>query len=283
MNTQPGAPEHRAGQARRRRAALTLGAAAAVVLLIVVALIAFLAGRHGTTTPPTPGAAGPAAPGPSGQGAPPPGSGGWDVDAETALATTPMLSFPEQVTQPHALTTATAGPPIRLPTPTATAGRLVPAGFPATPEGAVAQLAALAVTGLAGGDPAVYAQAYQSVALPGAPAAETTALYTGLQDLRSTAQVPQTGGVPGLSITYKTTDGLVKGTTDGGRYAVVCVLGELAADYQGQAVAGGIGDCQALRYVQGEWRISPGAPAFKAPSAWPGTPEAVAAGYREVS
>lgn len=280
MNTQPGAPEHRDGQARRRRAAVALGAVAAVVLLIVVALIAFLAGRHGTTTPATPG---PAAPGPSGQGAPPPGTGGWDVDAETALATAPMLSFPEQVTQPHALTTATAGPPIRLPTPTATAGRLVPGGFPATPEGAVGQLAALTETGLAGGDPTVYAQAYQSVALPGAPAADTTPMFTNLEILRSHAGISATGAVNGLSITYKTTDGLVKGTTDAGRYAVVCVLGELAADYQGQAVSGGFGDCQAMRYVQGEWRISPGAPAFKAPSAWPGTPEAVAAGYRGVT
>ena len=265
---------------RRRRAGLTLGGFALIAVVALVALVVWLLGRGLApdqtvpAAPPPPDAllTQPAAP----------DTGGWDIATETALATRAMLSFPEQLTQPHVLTTDTAGPPLQLPRSGQSAGRLVAGGFPATAEGALGQLAALTETGLAGGDPQVYAQAYQSVALPGAPAAESTALYTGLQQLRARAGIATTGGVNGLEIFYTTTDGLIKGTADGGRYAVACVLGELTVQVQGRSVSGGIGDCQALRYSDGDWRISPGAAAFKAPSAWPGTAEAVRAGYRAV-
>ncbi|MDX6363231.1 MAG: hypothetical protein QOC85_2241, partial [Streptomyces sp.] len=158
----------------------------------------------------------------------------------------------------------------------------VPGGFPATAEGAAAQQAALMVAGLSGGDPQTYAAAYTSVALPGAPAPDTTAMFTGLQTFRSHARAAPTGPVVGLQVSWTPTSALIKGTTDGGRYAVVCVLGEMTVAANGQIASGGIGDCQALRYVDSEWRIAPGAPAAKGPSAWPGTAEAVAAGYRDI-
>lgn len=268
---------------RRRRAGLTLAGFAAVALVALIALVAFLLGRGGGDstapggTPPGSGTAAPAA-------QPPPATaGGWDVAAETALATRPMLQLPESAALPHELTTDTAGPPLRLPKSGVTAGRVVPGGFPATPEGAVAQLAALTEVGLAGGDPQGYAQAYDSVALPGAPPANTVGLYTDLEQIRARASLPITGAVLGLVFTYKTTDGLIKGTTDGGRYAVVCVLGELTAGLNGQSISSGASDCQALRFADGDWRIAPGAPAAVASLAWPGTAEAVRAGYRAVS
>ncbi|NMI00627.1 hypothetical protein HF526_25450 [Pseudonocardia sp. K10HN5] len=260
---------------------MTLGGFAVVAVVVLVALVAFLLGR-GTdpvqpTTPPAPGT--PA--GPAGQ-APPPDSAGWDVTAETALATRPMLELPEVAAQPHELTTATAGPPLSVPEPTQTTGRWVPGGFPATPEGAVGQLAALTTAGFEGGDPQVYSQAYQSIALPGAPPADRARLTTDLQRFRARAGLPATGPVNGLTVTWQLTNALIKGTADDGRYAVVCVLGELTVTGNGQSVSGGGGDCQALRYVAGNWQISPGAAAAPAPLAWPGTAEAVAAGYRAV-
>jgi hypothetical protein len=263
---------------RRRRAGLVLGGVAVLIIIVLVVLIAFLLGRGpGSSQPPAPGI--PVVP-----SAPPPGpdAGGWDVAAETVLATRPMLDLPDQAGQPHELTTATAGPPLILPGPTQTAGRWIPGGFPASSEGAVAQLAALDEGGLAGGDPVVFAHAYQTIALPGAPAGDSTVTAAGLREFRGRAGLAATGAVPGLEVTYKVTDGLIKGTADGGRYAVVCVLGELTVGYQGQSITGGIGDCQAMRYVDDQWHISPGAPAAKAPNAWPGSAEAVAAGYRAV-
>ena len=265
---------------RRRRAGLTLGGFALIAVVVLVALVVWLLGRGLA-----PDQSIPAAPLPPGASvfAPAAPDGGWDVAAETALATAPMVQFPESAAAPHALTTETAGAPLRLPAPTQTAGRTVPGGFPGTPEGAVAQLGALDEVGLAGGDPAGYATAYESAALPGAPAATMTVGYTDLQRFRAGAGLPATGVVPNLTFEFKTVDALVKGTADGGRYAVVCVLGQLTASINGQSVSAGSSDCQAMRYSDGDWRISPGAGAAAAPTAWPGTAEAVRAGYRAVS
>jgi hypothetical protein len=210
------------------------------------------------------------------------GDGHWDIAAQAELATRPMARLPEAVAWPHALSEATAGTPITLPPAVGTTGA-VPSGFPATPEGALAQLAALTRVGLEGGDPQRYRLAYESVALPAAPAVETARLYRDLVRVRGrVAGLPRTGPVPGLVFTWTPTSGLVKGTTDGGRYAVVCVLGELVTGIHGQSVASGAGDCQAMRRTGDQWRISPGPAVAPAPLAWPGSAEAVRAGYREV-
>ncbi|MGH7750463.1 MAG: hypothetical protein ACREQ5_37670, partial [Candidatus Dormibacteria bacterium] len=260
----------------RRRAMLVLGGIAALIIVLFVGLVAYLLGvGRAPAAPPMPD---------PGITSPPTAldPDGWDIAAETELATRAMPQFPESVTVPHPLSTDSAGPPITLPAPGLTRGRWVPGGFPATAEGAAAQQVALMIAGLAGGDPQTYAGAYASVALPGAPAPDTTAMFTGLQTFRSHAGIPATGPVPALQVSWTPTSALVKGTADGGRYAVVCVLGEMTVAANGQIASGGIGDCQAFRYVDSQWRIAPGAPAAKGPSAWPGTAEAVAAGYREI-
>lgn len=273
-NTHDQSPE------RRRRAGLVLGGSAVLAVAVVAVLVAVLIGQGRA-----PDDAAPAAPGSPGAPVvvPLPDAGGWDVAAETALATKPMLELPDAASQPHALSDATTGPPIAMPEPTQTAGRWVPGGFPVTPEGALGQLAALTVAGFAGGDPQVYAKAYASIALPGAPDPQRARLTMDLQRFRAQAGLPETGPVPALSVTYEPMQGLIKGTTDGGRYAVVCILGQLTIAANGQSVSGGGGDCQALRFVNGNWGISPGAAAAPAPLAWPGTAEAAAAGYRTVN
>lgn len=261
----------------RRRAVVVLGGIAALVILLLVGLVAFLLGGLDSDDDPDAG-------GPGGQppAAAPLDEAGWDIAAQTELATRPMVQYPESAALPHALTPETAGPPIDLPEPGVTAGRLVAGGFPGTPEGAVAQLIELTRVGMAGADPDGYGRAYTEIAAPGAPAAEATFLYRDLQRFRSGTGLPRTGAVPELQFTWAPTSALIKGTTDDGRYAVVCVLGELVAGANGQSISGGAGDCQALRYLDGEWRISPGAPASRASLAWPGSIEAVNAGYRDV-
>lgn len=281
----PRGPGYRAGPGgdiaatRPRRRLWWVLAGAGLVVLAVLGLVVAVPAASTSTTPPDPSAPPGVAPGP----APDLEAGGWDVAAQTALATRAMIAFPDTATQRHELASDSAGPPIPLPRPTKTAGRLVPGGFPGTPAGALAQLAELTRVGLSGGDPQTYANTYRSVSLPGAPDPGSTSLYRELQQFRSHAGLPASGGLAGFQIGWTPTSGLVKGTTDGGRYAVVCVLGEFTVETQGRFVSGGFGDCQALRYVDGEWRISPGALAATAPSAWPGTAEAVAAGYRELT
>ncbi|WP_337822305.1 hypothetical protein [Amycolatopsis sp. A1MSW2902] len=179
--------------------------------------------------------------------------------------------------------TRTAGPPIALPAPALRAGRWIPDGFPPSPEGALAQLVAFNQAGMSGGDPDTYDRAYAQSALPGASSVADSGLHVLLHEFRKAAQLASGDTTDGLTVRYDVTHGLIKGTADAGRYVVACTLGQFTADYQGQGTSVGVGDCQALRWTGNSWRISPGARAAYAPSAWPGTTEAVDAGYRPLS
>ncbi|WP_329060461.1 hypothetical protein [Amycolatopsis sp. NBC_01480] len=262
------APDRRA---RRARARLST---AALVLLGVAGLVAAVIVGHYRTTPPTT----PSVPDP----APAPQASG-DAAAERALATRLMLWLPAEAAQPHDLTTREAGPAITVPAPSTQAGQWIPTAFPQSPEGALAQLAALDQTGVAGGDPDTYGRAYADLALPGAPDVAGSGLYTVLSRFRRATGVAAGEATAGLSVRYEVTHGLVKGTTDDGGFAVVCVLGQLSTDVHGYGTTLGIGDCQAMRWTAGGWRISDGPRAAYASSAWPGTTEAVSAGYRALS
>jgi hypothetical protein len=258
------------GQARRRAGLTLIGFAAAVMGLVAV-LVAVVIARSITDVSSALTSVGPA-----------PRSEDRVSAAENELAARPMLQLPPQAAQPQAMTTQIAGPAVMLPRATQRAGRWIPGGFPGTAEGALAQLKALNETGLRGGDPQVYARAYRELSLPGAPDPGLGGLSAVLRSFRSHAGLAGTGPVPGLEVTYQVTHGLVKGSTDTGRYAVVCVLGELAVGYQGRAISAGVGDCQAMRWTGTDWRISPGVLAAPASSAWPGSADAVTAGYQEL-
>ena len=283
MSTRPTGVPHGFGDApgpERRRAVLVLAGVTALVVVLLVGLVAFLVGLgpdagEGQSAPSGEAAAQPA----PGQQQP---DGDWDVAAQTDLATRPMLQLPESAALPHALTDDVAGPAITLPEPTVTSGTLVPGGFPASAEGAIAQLVELTRVGLEGGDPDAYALAYDSVAADGAPPARSAPLYNALQSTRARAGLAPSGAVPGLTFTWSPASALVKGSTDDGRYVVVCVLGELTAGINGQSISGGSADCQAMRRLGEEWRISPGAAAASPAPAWPGTAEAVRAGFRDL-
>ena len=194
-----------------------------------------------------------------------------------------MLALPVQAAQPQPLSTRPPGPAIALPRPDLLAGRWIPNGFPRTAEGALAQLKALDETTLAAGDPQVYARGYRELSAPGAPDPAVTGLFTLLASLRANAGLSTAGAVNDLSVTYRVTQGQIKGTLTGGAFAVVCVLGQLSAQYRGKLVTAGVGDCQAMRWTGAGWLIAPGTIAAAAPSAWPGSADAAAAGYRVAS
>ncbi|NUS45453.1 MAG: hypothetical protein HOQ24_17395 [Mycobacteriaceae bacterium] len=253
-----------------------------VVLVLIGGVAAVVIARQ--VTDPTPSAESPTA---SAAGTTvPPEATSTDIDgavAENELAVRPMVQLPAQAAQPQAMTTATAGPAITVPGPTATSGRWIPGGFPDTPEGALSQLKVLDETAMAAADPEIYARAFLELAERGAPDPGSTGLSSLLSSLRYRAQLPTTGPVAGLGASYRVTHGQIKGATSDGRYVVVCVLGQFSAGIDGRLVSAGVGDCQAMRWTGSQWRIASGALAAPAPSAWPGSADAVKAGYRELS
>jgi len=286
-----GNAEHRARDTPRTRAAtlLAVGAVLVVVVLFAVAAIAALAlgGASTRSAAAAPGPTGgparptPASPSPS-PSTPPRGGASWDTTAEDTVASTPMVTFSVEAAQPHTLSPRTAGPAIALPPATVRTGA-VPQGFPHTPEGALAQLKALDETGMQGLDPAAFELAWQELASPGAPASGAVGLVRAARAARRTGGLDATGPVDGLTSTYQVDAGLIKGTADDGNFVVPCVLGELSVITTTSARRVGLGDCQAMRWVGGRWRISPTALPSAASCAWPGTEEAVTAGYRGVS
>lgn len=268
----------------RRCAGVRVGAIALGVLALVVAVVAVLLSHQVTSSPgqdqgapPVPGRAHPA----PGRTAPAAGMARMS-QAERALADRPMVALPASAAFPQPLTTESAGPPITLPKPAQATGRWIPGEFTHTPQGALAQLAAMSTAGLAGGDPATYARAYRQLSLPGAPEPDRTGMMTALRQFRANAGLPDSGFVAGLSVSFEPTGGLIKGTANGGTFAVVCVLGEFTVHAGAQSVRAGLGDCQAMRHTPAGWRISAGRVPAPAPSAWPGSADAVRAGYREL-
>lgn len=261
--------------ARRRRAAASLTGLLLVVLLAACALGVLVFHRPATRPP----GGQPIPPRPSHETTTP---GVWDIAAENALAQRPMLQLPVQEAMQQPLSAGPAGDPLTVPSPHDTQNRWIPGGFPPTPEGAVGQLQALTEQALAGADPAVTDRAERELSEPGAPDPASSTPTNAAASLRSAARLPDTGAVPGLVAHYKVTDGLVKGTSDNGRFVVACVLGELSADYQGRSGNAGLGVCEAMRWVDGQWRIAPTVRAAPATNAWPGSDAAVRAGYREL-
>jgi len=284
-----GNAEHPARNTPRTRAAtkLAVGAVIVVAVLFAVAAIAALAlggasTRSAASAPaPTGGQARPTPPS-AGPSNPPGGGASWDTTAEDAVTATPMVAFSVEAAQPHTLSPRTAGAAIALPPATVRTGA-VPQGFPHTPEGALAQLKALDETGMQGLDPAAFELAWQELASPGAPASAAVGLVRAARAARSTGGLDATGPVDGLTSTYQVDAGLIKGTADDGNFVVPCVLGELSVITTNSARRVGLGDCQGMRWVGGRWRISPTALPSAASCAWPGTEEAVTAGYRGVS
>lgn len=271
----PHDPHLRSGGGQRR-ALLILGAVTALVLVVVVALIVSLTGVF--TDPQRGPESAPAQPAPIGTG-----DSGSGPQAEAELAARPMLQVPLAAIQPHALSTRTAGPPIVLPAPQQFVATLVPTGFPDTPEGAVAQLVELMKAGLSGGDPQVWAQIYNSLAEPGAQPADRTTTSNDLADLRHGAHLRPTGpSSSGLRMSWTPTSAMVKGSTADGTYVVACALGEFVADNNGRVVSFGWGDCLPMRRVGDQWKVASGPTAAIAPSAWPASDEAVAAGWRDI-
>lgn len=256
---------------------------AVAVLVVVVAVGILLAAALGmllirqlsdddsdlTAPPTTPSSAAPAAPGTSAE------------ELKDALAARPMLDLPVSATKPQPLVTATAGPPIRIPRATQTVvpgGPPVATGFPQTPAGALAQLAAIEEAALSTTDLERVAEVHRWAVAPGAVPLEQWSPYRGISAL--VRSIGDAGDVRSTTATFQVVQGQIKGSV-GTDYVVACVLGEFTASLTITERAG-VGDCHRMVWTSGRWWIGAGNQPAKAPSAWPGSADAVRAGWREL-
>ena len=201
-----------------------------------------------------------------------------DMSRQDALAATPMPTAEPDDALPGPVSRQAAAV-IELPRATTDGPADVPTGFPRTPEGALAQLAAIDVTAMQTGSMDGVRRVITEWADPGAPTAETWSGVAGMASLLSAAGLSGAGS-PQLAIVVRPVMGLIKGTV-GQQFAVVCVDFEFTVTVE-QTSRIAIADCQRMTWVRDRWVIGVGPEPAPAPSVWPGTDTAIAAGWRDL-
>ncbi|HEY5179072.1 MAG TPA: hypothetical protein VIJ07_04750, partial [Dermatophilaceae bacterium] len=161
---------------------------------------------------------------------------------------------------------ARAGPTITIPASTRQGLASVPAGFPRTPEGAVAQLAAIETTVLQGMSIAAANQVYEQWALPGGVGVAGWEITQDVQAFLTTAQMGTEKDMTS-SVVATPAASQVKGT-DGPGWVLACVLLDMRATITADA-AMGYGYCERMQWSAGRWMIGSGTPPARAPSTWP--------------
>jgi hypothetical protein len=217
------------------------------------------------------------APGPT-DNAPPAAAPATEMSRQDALASAPMPPTEPDAALPGPLATEAAGV-LELPRPTDIGPAEVPTGFPRTPEGALAQLAAIDVTAMESGSVNGVRRVIAEWAAPGGPTPETWSGVDGMARLLSAADLSSAGS-PQFVIVVRPLMGLIKGTV-GEDFAVVCVDLEFTVTVE-QTSRIAIADCQRMVWTGDRWLIAPGPEPAPASSVWPGTEAAVAAGYRDL-
>lgn len=153
----------------------------------------------------------------------------------------------------------------------------VPTGYPRTPEGAVAQLAAIDVAVIQGMSVPATHEIYRAWSSGGADPARW--VMTGnVTDFLTAAQQSGQQKESGLVVTATPSAGQVKGV-DGEDWVLACVLLELRASLVEEARAA-YGHCEAMTWQEDRWLIEATHPVATAPSTWPGTELAAQAGWR---
>lgn len=197
--------------------------------------------------------------------------------AQDELANRPMATVSPAASQPQPIAAAPLAGTIAVPGASDPAAGL-PRGFPRTPQGAVAQLAAIDTAAFKDLSPATVADVHQRATRPGATPLSQWTPNVGITAILRAVGKPDGGAE--LTSTWTLTHAQVKGVLDQGDFVLACVLGELDATYHSTARAG-VGDCQRMVWRDGHWWIGPGAqPAF-APSTWPGSADCGRAGWQE--
>jgi hypothetical protein len=201
------------------------------------------------------------------------------ADARDALAARPMPAVPESASHPAPVSDRDPGPPIVLPPATVTGSAGVPTGFPHTPEGAMAQLAAIDQTALQSGSLSGARAVIAAWALPGGP---TTSSWSGVRAMSTllSATGLSGGGSSQLAVVLTPLMGQIKGSV-GPDFVVPCVDFELDVTLQ-QTARGATADCQRMVWHGDRWMIGSGDEPAQPPSVWPDTDLALDVGYRDL-
>jgi hypothetical protein len=207
------------------------------------------------------------------------GAAAADLVARDQLAARQMAGVPESASHPAPVSLIDPGRPIVLPPSTGVGAAGVPRGFPRTPQGALAQLAAIDKTALESGSLEGVRAVIIGWSLPGGP---TVSSWSGVRAMARllTAAGLSGGGSPQLAIVATPLMGLVKGTV-GIDFVVPCVDLELDVTLASTA-RGAVADCQRMLWQAGRWWIGPGPEPAGGPSVWPDSDLALQVGYRDL-
>lgn len=209
---------------------------------------------------------------------PMPASGEVRGDAwRDELAAQPMLQVPAAAASSPGVS-AELAPVLLVPAADAVGPAGVPTGFPHTPEGAVAQLAAIEVTVLEAMSIPTAHDVHAAWSLPGGVSPAEWAMTRNVQSFLTTLGDQGNAKDDSVLVTATPAAGQVKGT-DGPDWVLACVLLDVRAAVAATARIG-YGYCERMAWHEGRWQIAPGTPSAKAPSTWPGSDLALQAGWR---
>jgi hypothetical protein len=252
----------------RLRLQILLGAGAVVVLALVVggawSVINLLTGS-------TPGDTS------AGSGS------GTATSAQDRLANKPLPAAPVEAAQPGGdLSTSNTGT-LQIPPPMQVGDVGVATGYPHTPQGALAQMAAIDSTALSSASVKIAQDVITHWAAPGGPTPESWSGVKGLATLLGSAGL-SADAQNAITIGVEPKMGFIKGTV-GSDFVVPCVDFIITVTLPGaqpQQVAAA--DCQRMVWQEdstgGRWVIGPGDEPAEAPSLWPGSEASFEAGYQ---
>lgn len=193
------------------------------------------------------------------------------------IAQTQMLTVDDPGAYREGQVSATVVEPLAVPSPSTVGPVDVPTGYPQTPAGAVAQLAAIDVVVIQAMSVPATHEIYRSWSLGEADPAGwvmTENVTTFLTAAKQSGQTKESG----LVVTAIPAAAQVKGT-DGPDWTVACVLLDLHARLVEEARVA-YGHCEAMTWTGDRWVIDTTHPVSLAPSTWPGTELAAEAGWR---
>ena len=193
-----------------------------------------------------------------------------------AIAAAPMRRVTPQDSR-GGTPAASPAPTIVVPAATGLGPAEVPTGFDRSPGGAVGQLAAIATTVLQGMSIPQVRAVYEQWSAPGAPTVNEWALMAAVQAFLA-SEAGRHIDAPGASVVSVPVAAQIKGS-DGDGWVVACVLLDVTVTFVTEARAA-YGYCERLQWTDDRWVIAPGESPAPAPSTWPGTELATAAGWR---
>ena len=252
----------------RLRLQILLGAGVAVVLALVIggawSVLSMFTGSNADDTGAT-------------------GGSGSAQSAQDLLANKKLATAPVEAAQPGGdLSTGKTGT-IEIPPPMEVGDVGVATGYPHTPQGALAQLAAIDSTALSSASVPVAQDVITKWAAPGGPTPETWSGVQGVATLLGSAGL-SADAQNSITISVEPKMGFIKGTV-GPDFVVPCLDLIITATLPGaqpQQVAAA--DCQRMVWQGdsngGRWVIGPGDEPAPAPSLWPGSQASFDAGYQ---